>query len=109
MTKRTRPANTMPTLVNERLRIWGQCVRKQRVQQNITARDLCARLDISRPTLQRMERGAASVNVGLFLAAFHVLGMLGMAAPELEVALWQMDSPAIRSRPGLRKGDDDYF
>jgi len=109
MTKRLRSPDTMPTLVNERLRTWGQCVRKQRVQQNITARDLCARLDISHPTLQRMERGEASVNVGLFLAAFHVLGMLGMAAPELEVALWQMDRPAIRSRPGLKEGDDDYF
>jgi len=34
MTKRLRTADTMPTLVNERLRTWGQCVRK-RVQQNI--------------------------------------------------------------------------
>lgn len=56
-----------------------------------------------------MERGEASVNVGLFLAAFHVFGMSGMAAPELEVARWQMDSPAIRSRSGLPEHDDDYF
>lgn len=99
----------MPTLVNERLRVWGQCVRKQRVQQNISARDLCARLDISHPTLQRLERGEASVNVGLFLAAFHVLGLLSVAAPELDAALWQMDSPSIRSRPRVTEHDDDYF
>jgi transcriptional regulator with XRE-family HTH domain len=109
MTKRARPEDTMPTLVNERLRIWGQCVRKQRVQQNITARDLCARLDISHPTLQRMERGEASVNVGLFLAAFHVLGILAITAPEPDVALWQMDSPNIRSRANVQEHDDGYF
>ena len=51
----------------------------------------------------------AEQSMGLFLAAFHVLGMLGMAAPELDVALWQMDSPALRSRPGLKEHDDDYF
>lgn len=109
MTKRLRTSDVMPTLVNERLRVWGQCVRKQRVQQNISARDLCTRLDISHPTLQRMERGEASVNVGLFLAAFHVLGILDIAAPAPEAALWQMEMPGMRSRPGRKEHDEDYF
>lgn len=109
MIKRARPVETMPTLVNEQLRIWGHCVRKQRVQQNITARDLCSRLDISHPTLQRLERGEASVNVGLFLSAFHILGILAIAAPELDPSLWQMDSHKARSRPGVKADDHDYF
>lgn len=60
MVKRARPTSEIPTLVAERLNVWGKCIRKQRVLQNITALSLCERLDISRPTLVRMEQGKAT-------------------------------------------------
>lgn len=107
MPKRALPATAIPTLVAERLTTWGKCVRHQRVSQQITGRDLCERLGISHPTLQRIERGEASVNAGLYLAALHVLGVLPYAAPELDPSLWQSRSPAPRARPGA--SDDEYF
>ena len=40
MAKRARPTSEIPTLVAERLKIWGKCIRKQRVLQKMTAHDL---------------------------------------------------------------------
>ncbi|MES2018007.1 MAG: helix-turn-helix transcriptional regulator [Pseudomonadota bacterium] len=91
----------------ERLKIWGKCVRKQRVAQNITAQDLCQRLDISRPTLLRIEQGEGNVNAALYLSALHVLGVLSFAVPELAPSLWQMDHWDKRAR--TQAEDHDYF
>jgi transcriptional regulator with XRE-family HTH domain len=108
MAKKPPSLTAVPTLVAERLQSWGSCVRKQRIAQRIRASDLCARLDISRPTLLRIERGEASVNAGVYLAALHVLGVLEYAAPPLRTDLWQMESPTGRARPEA-EDDDDYY
>ncbi|GAA0421905.1 hypothetical protein GCM10009094_27760 [Massilia aurea] len=107
MIKRARPTSEIPTLVAERLKIWGKCIRKQRVSQNITAQDLCERLDISRPTLVRMEHGEGNVNAALYLAALNILGVLAFAVPELDITLWQMDHGGKRARPDV--DGSDYF
>lgn len=107
MTKRARPAADIPTLVQERLTIWGRCIRKQRVVQKVTAQELCRRLDISRPTLMRMERGEGNVNAALYLAALNTLGMLGYAAPELALGLWEMDHWDKRVRRDV--DEEEYF
>lgn len=107
MAKRARPASEVPTLVAERLKVWGRCIRKQRVVQRITAQDLCQRLDISRPTLVRMEHGEGTVNAALYLAALHTLGVLGFAAPELDLKFWQMDDWDKRVRHDVDA--EDYF
>ena len=99
--------SAVPTLVGERLRSWGMCVRKQRIAQRIRARDLCQRLGISHPTLQRMEHGEATVNVGTYLAALHILGVLEYAAPALRIDLWHMENPAGRAH--VEVGDDDEY
>jgi transcriptional regulator with XRE-family HTH domain len=108
MAKKSPSLMAVPTLVAERLQSWGSCVRKQRIAQRIRARDLCARLDISRPTLLRIERGEASVNAGAYLAALHVLGVLEYAAPSLRADLWHMENATGRARPDA-EDDDDYF
>ena len=107
MVKRARPTSEIPTLVTERLKIWGRCIRTQRVLQNITALSLCERLDISRPTLVRMEQGEGNVNAALYLAALNTLGVLAFAAPALEGSLWQMDHWDRRAREDAP--DNDYF
>jgi len=107
MAKRARPTSEIPTLVAERLKIWGKCIRKQRVLQKMTTHDLCARLDISRPTLVRMEHGEGNVNAALYLAALNILGVLAFAVPELDITLWQLDHWDKRARPDV--DDDDYF
>ncbi len=105
--KPPRTSAVIPSLVAERLEVWGKCIRKQRVAQNVTAADLCRRLDISRPTLGRIERGEGSVAVALYLAAFHVLGLLAIVAPRLDLVLWE---PVREGARATRPRDDvDYF
>lgn len=108
MTKKTPVFAAIPTMVAERLASWGMCIRKQRIDQRIRARDLCDRLGISHPTLQRMERGESTVSAGTYLAALHVLGVLEHAAPALRTDLWHMDKTTGRARPEAEH-DDDYF
>ena len=106
---RKHPATTLvPTLVAERLRVWGMCVRKQRITQGIRAFDLCARMGISQPTLQRLQRGEASVGAGVYLEALHILGVLDDCAPLPGNQLWQTANPSGRARPAM-ENDDDYF
>jgi len=45
MPKKLSATEAWPTLVQERLAIWGKCIHAQRLQQRITGADLCARLE----------------------------------------------------------------
>lgn len=108
MIMKTPTLSAVPTLVAERLRSWGMCIRKQRIAQRIRARDLCYRLGISHPTLQRMERGESTVSAGTYLAALNILGVLEYAAPGLKNDLWHMSNLTGRARPEAEH-DDEYF
>lgn len=106
--KKVRIAGEVPSVVAERLPMWGAATRKQRVAMNITADDLCGRLATSRPTLRRMEQGDPSVSASLYLACLNVVGLLGHAAPRMESHLWESTTSAPRAR-GAKGVDDDYF
>lgn len=108
MPKKHLHAAATPTLIEERLRSWGLCIRHQRLTQKIRAADLCQRIAISPATLRRLENGDAGAGSGIFLAALMVLGVLEQVAPPLAPALWQA---ATGSRVGRTKADshDDDF
>jgi transcriptional regulator with XRE-family HTH domain len=113
MPKKLLPSALVPTLVQERLTVWGRCIHVQRLQQRITVADLCHRLGISEPTLRRVERGDPGVGAGAYLNALLVLGIADEATPALRPALWQT-APGRRVRPtqqekGITSGADDYF
>jgi len=44
MPKKLSTTETWPTLVQDRLTIWGTCINTQRLRQRITVADLSARL-----------------------------------------------------------------
>jgi hypothetical protein len=54
-----------------------------------------------------MEHGEGTVNAALYLAALHTLGVLGFAAPELDLKFWQMDDWDKRVRHDVDA--EDYF
>jgi len=108
MPKRDPAQLPAPTLVMERLRTWGAAVRKQRIAQRIRASDLCSRLNISHPTLRRLERGETTVSAGVYLAAMHVLGFLDQSVPPLARELFHTTTSATRARI-IKAADDDYF
>lgn len=96
----------LPLAIRDRLRQWGLCVRHARIRQRITVRDLAGRIQISTQTLARLETGDAAVQVGSYLTALWVLGLLADTAPEPDAALWQGDPGVKRVRP--ERDDDDF-
>jgi transcriptional regulator with XRE-family HTH domain len=92
MPRKILSASAVPTLVQERLTIWGKCIRKQRITQNLQAGDLCSRMGISDATLRRLERGDPGAGIGIFLSALLVLGILDLTAPVPDEQLWAADT-----------------
>ena len=108
MPKKNLHPEAVPSLVQERLHLWGLVIRTQRAGQRIRAADLCARLEISEATLRRLERGDPGAGVGLYLMAFQVLGVLDELAPVPSSTLWSTDVKR-RVRLSSKRGEDDYF
>jgi|GEM_PF-685717 len=110
--KKLSKAETWPSLVLDRLTMWGRCIHAQRVQQRITATDLSQRLGISEATLRRMERGDPGAAVGAYLTALLTLGVADEASPPLAPALWQ-EPQRLRVKLSQREkgegADADYF
>ncbi|SMP51738.1 helix-turn-helix domain-containing protein [Noviherbaspirillum suwonense] len=100
-----------PTLVQERLVMWGKCIHTQRLRQRITGADLCARLGISRATLRRLEQGSPDASTGAYLTALLALGVADQATPALPPVLWQADhgQRVKLSRQEQGNDDADYF
>ncbi len=92
--------------VLDKIRMWGNCVRLQRVRQHIRAEDLCQRISISRPTLRRLEEGDPGVAASTYLSALNVLGLLDRVAPELEPSLY-LGGESTRARSPF-EADEDF-
>ena len=111
MPKKLSTTEDWPTLVQERLAIWGKSIHAQRLRQRITGADLCARIGISRATLRRLEQGSPDVSAGAYLTALLALGLGDQAAPVLPAALWQGEQGQRVRLSRQEKGSDDadYF
>lgn len=108
MPKKLLQAAATPTLIQERLDIWGRCIRTQRVAQGIPARDLCARMGISDATLRRLEQGDPGAGAATYLSALMILGVLDHAAPVPDRILWSA-SPRSRARADRSEKDNEHF
>ena len=108
MPKKILPASAVPTLVQERLTIWGKCIRKQRITQNVQAAELCSRMGISDATLRRLENGDPGAGTGIFLSALLVLGILDLTAPVPDAQLWATDPRRRVRRPAAGDHDADF-
>lgn len=111
MPKKLSTSEAWPTLVQERLTVWGRCINTQRLRQRITVADLSARLGVSRTTLLRLEKGDPGAGAGAYLTALLALGIVDMAAPVLPAELWQGDHGQRVKLSLQEKGADDaeYF
>ncbi|QEI07773.1 helix-turn-helix transcriptional regulator [Pigmentiphaga aceris] len=106
MPRTLRQSDAVATQIAERLREWGACIRTQRVAQHIRASDLCARMEISLPTLRRIEQGDPGASAASYLNALLILGVFNVAAPSLP-AEYSAGSPSARVPGGIE--EDDYF
>jgi transcriptional regulator with XRE-family HTH domain len=69
--KTTRP---FPS-VDRQLKAFGQRLREARLRRDISTVLFCERMNVSRDTLNRMEKGDASIAIGTYLRALRLLGM----------------------------------
>lgn len=107
--KKLTPQAAVPTLIQERLTTWGRCIRAQRLAQRITSPELAQRMNVSRATLQRLERGDPGAAAASYLRAFLVLGVLEEVAPGLPASLWAKSSARRVVHPRRFAGHDDDF
>ena len=111
MPKKLSTSEAWPTLVQERLVIWGKCINTQRLRQRVTVADLSARLGVSRTTLLRLEKGDVGAGAGAYLTALLALGIVDQAAPVPPAELWQGDyGQRVKLSLDEKGADDaDYF
>jgi len=110
MPKKLLDNQDMPSLVAERLNVWGRCIHAQRLRQRVKAADLCERMGISQATLRRLERGDPGAGVGIYMTALLILGVIDKAAPALDPVFWhETGSRRVRTHNGEVKTNVDYF
>jgi transcriptional regulator with XRE-family HTH domain len=61
--------------VDRQLKAFGQRLREARLRRGISSVLFCERMNISRDTLNRLEKGDASIAIGSYLRALRLLGM----------------------------------
>lgn len=112
MPKKLTSKLTVPSLVQERLITWARCIHAQRVHQQVTAADLAARMQVSRATVHRLERGDSGIAASAYLTALLFLGVVDDVAPALDASLWSVTTrrrvtPPVGKRKGV--GHGEYF
>lgn len=55
----------------------GERIRAARLRRRISVAEMAERMDVSRPTLYRLERGDLSVGLGVLVRALGVIGLDG--------------------------------
>ena len=68
-------ASTLYPSSQRQLLALGERLRLARLRRAFSAETVCARADISRPTLTKIEKGDASVTMGSYLQVLRVLEM----------------------------------
>lgn len=102
MPKKSLNANTLSYPAELRLQEWGTCIRNSRLRQRLKALDVCERVGITHTTLRRLERGDPGAGAGLYLAVFHLLGILDQVVPSVRPELLE---PAANQRVVTRYVD----
>lgn len=61
--------------VDRQLKAFGQRLREARLRREVSTVLFSERMNVSRDTLNRMEKGDASIAIGTYLRALRLLGM----------------------------------
>jgi len=96
----------IPLPVDHLLRQWGKAIRAQRQKAHIHMRDFAYRINVSLDTLQRIEKGEASVQASSYLNAMLTLGVMDKLCVSPDEAM--IASTVVRVR-SVSKVGDDYF
>jgi len=84
----------------------GQRLKDARLRRRFSMQTVCARADISRPTLYKVENGDPSVAMGIYVQILRVLGLvadLGLLAKEDELGRRLQDEALPHRKRAPRK------
>jgi transcriptional regulator with XRE-family HTH domain len=97
---RTTPPLPLP--VRRALKKLGSDIREARLRRRIQTTVMADRLQISRPTLRKLEQGDPTVGMGAYATALYVLGMVEHLADLADIARdpvgQQLSSEALPQR-----------
>lgn len=82
MPRKTPP---LPLPVQRVLRKLGSDIREARLRRRIQTAVMADRVQISRPTLWKLEQGDPSVGIGAYATALYVLGMVDRLADVADI------------------------
>lgn len=102
---RKRTVTIYPSSAKE-LEALGQRLKDARLRRRFSMETVCARADISRPTLYKVENGDPSVAMGSYLQVLRVLGLvadLGLLAREDELGRRLQDEALPHRKRAPRK------
>jgi transcriptional regulator with XRE-family HTH domain len=103
---------TLPPAAAAALRKLGANLATARKRRKQPLREWAARLDVSVPTLMRMEKGDAAVSIGVYATALWVIGrhhtLAAAADPKEDVAALEneISAAAQRHRRDGKSGND---
>jgi DNA-binding XRE family transcriptional regulator len=106
MNRTPRLIKTLPAPVLNELTQLGLAVRRSRVARNESQNALAQRLGIAERTLRAVEKGDATVSVGVFISALWAVGLGQLSVPITERAARAAASGA--KKRARRKALDDF-
>ena len=83
MPRKTPP---LPLPVRRSLKKLGSDIREARLRRRIQTTVMADRVQISRPTLRKLEQGDPSVGIGAYATALYVLGMVDRLTDLADIA-----------------------
>lgn len=102
MTKTSGAVDTLPAAARKHLRDLGGDLAIGRLRRKQSLKDWAMRLNVSVPTLMRMERGEPSVAIGVYATNLWLLGLsksLGeLAHPQGDLGALENDIRIAKSR-----------
>jgi len=88
----------------------GALIRRARVARNISQEEMARRTGVTRKTFAALEKGSATVALGLFVRALDILGFNNILSSSLRTALHDDDLVSLggRKRAGSKHDAADF-
>lgn len=116
MAKRSIATAAVPSSTSKHLALLGERLRIARKRRRMSMAAWAAQMQVSEPTVARMERGDPKVQIGIYASALALIGRVSalpeLAAPECDLDALALDveaaatrvirSAPVRRRPRLR-------
>ena len=74
----------VPLRVQDHLNHWAEAIKAHRIRQRLTLAEFARMLQVSRPTVQRVEAGDPGVAAAVYVNALMSLGLGPLAIPDLD-------------------------